>query len=167
LAIHPETVAALEERVGDRHRRELGTVTALLIRRYARAVGEDNPLYYDAEHARTHGYRDVIAPPNLVTGVIVWDEGPEEQDLRRDGTPPGVLADLPHAEGLRVMGGGEEMVFHAPITAGTVVYERTTLVDVAVRDTKSGPMGVLTYEDVYEDADGNAFVTTTRTGLAR
>src|SRR3954463_15803592 len=33
------------------------------IKEYARAVGETNPVYLDAEAARGAGYADVVAPP--------------------------------------------------------------------------------------------------------
>src|SRR4030042_4787005 len=32
------------------------------IKRYAEAIEDPNPLYYDVEHARKMGYRDIVAP---------------------------------------------------------------------------------------------------------
>ena len=40
------------------------------IRYFAQAIGDLNPLYLDAEYARSHGYRDVIAPPTWITEKI-------------------------------------------------------------------------------------------------
>ncbi|MFD9892288.1 MaoC family dehydratase N-terminal domain-containing protein [Amycolatopsis sp. NPDC059027] len=37
------------------------------IREFADAIGDENPLYRDAEAARAAGYPDVIAPPTFVT----------------------------------------------------------------------------------------------------
>lgn len=167
MPVQEDTLAALRKRVGTAHSRRLGEVSDVLIRRYARAVGETNPLYFDREYARAYGHPDIVAPPNLVTAIQLWDEGPAEADLRHDGTPHGVLHGLPHADQVRTMGGGEEMRFHAPITAGTVLHERTTLVDITTRESRSGPMAVLRYEDVYHSEDGTPFLTTIRTRIFR
>ena len=35
------------------------------VRRYAEAVGDDNPLYRDEEYAAATKYRGIIAPPGL------------------------------------------------------------------------------------------------------
>lgn len=147
--------------------RNLGTVTAVLIRRYARAIGESDPLYYDADFARGRGHADVVAPPNLVTAVSVWDEGDATDDLRADGTPAEIhLHGLP-TSGIRVMGGGEDMEFHAPVTAGTTLIERSTLVDAELREGRSGPLIVVRYRDEYLDGQGRVYVTTTRKVLVR
>lgn len=147
--------------------RSLGTVTAVLIRRYARAIGESNPLYYDAEYARGHGYADVVAPPNMVTAVSIWDEGDATDNLRTDGTPAEIhLHGLP-ATGVRVMGGGEDMEFHAPVTAGTTLQEHSTLIDAELHEGHSGPLIVVRYRDDYLDDHGRGYVTTTRKVLVR
>jgi acyl dehydratase len=40
------------------------------IRQFARAIGDDNPLYHDLEAAKAAGYADLVAPPTfLVTAV--------------------------------------------------------------------------------------------------
>ena len=36
------------------------------IRYFALAIGDDNPLRTDVEHARSAGYADVVAPPTLI-----------------------------------------------------------------------------------------------------
>ena len=37
------------------------------IRRFAQAIGDENPAYTDPEAARALGHRDVIAPPTFLT----------------------------------------------------------------------------------------------------
>src|SRR4051794_24544879 len=88
----------------------LGEVSALMIRRYARACGDENSLYHDAEYARAHGYADIIAPPNLLTSIVDWNEGGLEPNLREDGTEGEAIAGVPPS-GVRIMGGGEDMRF--------------------------------------------------------
>ncbi len=167
MPVDDALLGSIRTRVGVATTRSLGTVTDVMIRRYARAIGESNPLYYDAEYARSRGYADVVAPPNLVTAVSVWDEGDDTADLRTDGTPAEIhLHGLP-TSGVRVMGGGEDMEFHAPITAGTTLEERSTLIDAELREGRSGPVIVVRYRDDYRDDQGRLFVTSTRKVLVR
>ena len=41
------------------------TITAAVISQFARLIGDDNPLYHDAEFAKTTPYGSIIAPPSL------------------------------------------------------------------------------------------------------
>jgi acyl dehydratase len=167
MALDESVRAGLEAELGVEHVEELGEISALVIRRYAAAVGDTNPLYTDAEYARAQGYADIVAPPNFIAAVINWSPGAPYDRLREDGTEadshlPGVPA-----KGVRVMGGGEEMSFEAPVVAGTVVARTTTLVEVSDRDSSQGPMLVARYRDVYRDAAGGQLLHSVRTVLLR
>lgn len=166
MAVDQALLETIRTRIGSERTHQLGEVSGVLIRRYARAIGESDPIHFDTAHARRQGYADVVAPPNLVTAVSVWDEGPPAGDLRADGTPADALEDLP-TEGVRVMGGGEDMEFHRPITAGTVIEERSMMTDVELREGRSGPVIVITYRHEFSDPDGRLLVTTTRKLLLR
>jgi acyl dehydratase len=144
----------------------LGEVTALMIRRYARACGDENPLYHDEEFAREHGYPGIIAPPNLLTSIIDWDEGASEDELREDGTAGEAIVGIPQS-GVRIMGGGEDMEFHIPAVAGDRVHLRTKLDAVEERETKSGRMAILRYRNTYETEDGRTLMTCMRSILLR
>lgn len=167
MPIDEALLDSIRANIGAEVTTSLGTLTAVTIRRYARAIDDANPLYHDTEFARRHGYADVVAPPNLVSAVSVWDEGPATEDLREDGTPTTVqLAGLP-TSGVRVMGGGAAMEFHTPITAGTTIVERTTLVDAELTTGRQGDIIVVTYRQEFMDDDGVALVTSTRKVLVR
>ncbi|MQA84190.1 MAG: hypothetical protein GEV03_06100 [Streptosporangiales bacterium] len=156
----------IRDRIGHRETIGLGVVTALQIRRYARAVGEDNPLYHDPEYARKRGFADVIAPPNMVPSIVDWGEGDVEEELLTDGTAPGHLLGLDISD-VRIMGGGEEMEFHRPVTAGTRLTLHSELVDVAQRQAKTGLMIVLSFRNNYRDEAGIPLLTCNRTVLLR
>ncbi|MDQ6523957.1 MaoC family dehydratase N-terminal domain-containing protein [Nocardioides sp. LHD-245] len=166
MAVDQTLFESIHTRIGTQRTHQLGEVTGVLIRRYARAIGETDPIHYDTAYARRQGYADVVAPANLVTAVSVWDEGPPTEDLREDGTPAAALEDLA-PDGVRVMGGGEDMEFHRPITAGTTVEERSTMTDVELRAGRSGPVIVVSYRHEFTDAAGRLLVTTTRKLLLR
>lgn len=155
-------------RIGEEETTELGSLTAVDIRRYARAVGEDHPLYNDAEYARGRGYADVVAPPNMVPSLVEWGAGTAEEDLLPDGTAGDHLLGVSvSGSDVRVMGGGEEMEFHRPVVAGTRVTLQSTLIDVTERETRTGPMIVLRYRNLYRDEAGTPLLTCHRTVLLR
>src|SRR5690242_11409478 len=81
--------------------RRRGTVVRREFQRWAAAVGDRNPLYFDGEFARAHGYRDVIAPPLFLPVVTlgVADLGA----LRPDGVPGGFLGAVPLPHTPRLM----------------------------------------------------------------
>ena len=167
MAVDEAVLARLEEELGVEHSEELGEVSAILIKRYAAAVGETNPLYTDVDHARSEGYSDVIAPPNFIAAVINWSPGAPYDRLREDGTEADAHLPGVPAKGVRVMGGGEEMTFERPVVAGTFVTRATTLISVSERDSSQGPMLVARYRDVYRDTSGDTLLRTVRTVLLR
>ncbi|MBO9524101.1 MAG: MaoC family dehydratase N-terminal domain-containing protein [Nocardioidaceae bacterium] len=166
MTVDESVLASIRTQVGVETSHDLGQITAVMIRRYARAIGETNPLYYDTDVARAHGHADIVAPPNFVTAVSVWDEGPPEEGLRSDGVPLSALESLP-AQGVRVMGGGEDMEFHAPITAGTSVVERTAMLDAELVQGSKGAFIVVRYRHEFVDQDGRLLLTSTRKVLLR
>jgi acyl dehydratase len=167
MAIDAKLVAALEAERGVEHTEELGLVSAESIKRYAAAVGDTNPLYTDRAHARARGHHDVLAPPNFIAAVITWGAGGAYARLREDGTEADTHLPGVPASGVRVMGGGEEMTFIAPVVAGTQLSRSTMLMTVTERASSQGPMLVVRYRDHYRDADGESLMQTIRTVLLR
>lgn len=167
MEIDAALLAGLQAQVGVEHHEELGEISALLIRRYAAAVGETNPLYSDVEYARSRGYADVVAPPNFVAAVINWSPGAPYNRLREDGTETDTHLPGVPAQGVRVMGGGEEMTFHRAVVAGMTLTRTTVLLDISERDSSQGPMLILRYRDAYRDRDGATLLESLRTVLLR
>ena len=50
-------------KVGTVVARRTGVVNVKEFQRWAASVKDRNPLYFDPDYARAHGYRDVIARP--------------------------------------------------------------------------------------------------------
>ena len=80
-------------RIGSETARASGRVVKQEFQRWAAAVKDRNPLYFDADFARAHGYRDVIAPPLYVQYVTLGVT--DLATLRPDGTPGGQAGDIP------------------------------------------------------------------------
>lgn len=157
----------LRAQVGVESTRYLGEITRQLVARYARAIGDDDPLFFDPEQARARGHHDVVAPPNLLSSVMCWDEGTPTHELRADGTEGRSLpAGLPASE-FRILGGGEEIELLAPVTAGMRVVERVVLRSVLPAEAQGAHMVALTYEHLYSTADGQPLLRSTRTVIVR
>ena len=166
MSVDERLFADIKANIGSTTRTELGEVTALHIRRYALAIGDPNPLYHDAEYARSRGHADIVAPPNMLPSIIEWGVGHPEAELNVDGTT-GEHLDGMDTTGVRTMGGGEAMTFHHPVVAGSRVTQTTTLADATMREGRSGPMIVVRYRNRYHDEHGTELMTCDRTMLLR
>lgn len=128
------------------------------IRYFARAVGDDNPLYTDDEYARRHGYDGVVAPPTLIcetnqyTDLTRDDDGHAGHDWHLD------------VPGTRRVRGGNSYEFHRAVRPGDVVTARWTLADMTERTTRDGrAMLIVTSRAEYTDAEARLLVTNEET----
>jgi acyl dehydratase len=159
-------VDEIRAQIGDTEEPITAVIDPMLSRRYARSIGETNPIYLDEAAAIAHGYPGLVVPPNFLPSYLDWTDGGPEDELRPDGTPLDEMKWLP-SEGLRIMGGGEEMVFHEPLIAGTEVTLTSALHDVESRESKGKLMVILKIRNTYTAADGTVLMTATRTVLGR
>lgn len=166
MAVTMQLVEQIRQHVGDTSHPIRATIDPLMSQRYARAIGETDPLYFDEEYAKSKGYAGIVVPPNCLPSYMDWTDGGPEEDLRIDGTPTAEMQWIP-TEGVRIMGGGEEMFFHAPLIAGTEVVLTEELEDVTARESKSGLMFVIRIRHRYRTADGELIMTSVRTVLGR
>jgi acyl dehydratase len=144
--------------------RVLGEITALAFQRYAIAVGDPNPIYFDDAAARAAGYPGVVAPPNFLSSVLGWEAGPPENELLEDGTEPKIL--VTEIQGLRLMGGGHDLTFGEPVRPGDVITARRKLVDLYQRESKMGPLTFAISEILYTNQRGEHVVTCRETVIA-
>lgn len=166
MAVTTEMVDGIRQQVGSKTPPIHAVIDGLQSRRYARAIGETNPLYLDEEYAKSRGYAGLVVPPNFLPSYMDWTDGGPEDELRIDGTPKAEMQWVPE-EGVRLMGGGEEMFFHAPVIAGTEVVQTEELADITSRESRSGLMFVMTIRHRYESAEGELLMTSVRTVLGR
>jgi acyl dehydratase len=91
------------------------------IREYAAAIGERAPICHDVEAARAAGYADVVAPP-MFAAVYSWRAlGPAVLD-------PEVGIDFS-----RLVHGGQEFTWHAPVVAGDEITTAAALKEKSER----------------------------------
>ncbi len=136
----------------------LGEITLRELQRYAVAVGDMNPLYFDEEYARASAYGGIIAPPNFLTAIIGWHPGPTEDKLTPDGRPASREYTLPLKGVSRAMGGGQELEFLLPVRPGDSFTRVTKLVDITEKEGKSGPLVIVEAEQRYVNQRGETAV---------
>jgi acyl dehydratase len=158
--------ASLRSLEGREQELVIGPVRELEFRRFALASGEADPRYLDADAARALGYPGIIAPPGYLSAVMGWQAGPPAEQLRPDGTSGAEIADLP-LEGLRVMGGGQELELGLPVVDGTHVTMRTAVESVKFKQGRSGELIIVTVTRTFVDADGALLVRCRESFIAR
>jgi acyl dehydratase len=117
-----------EARVGERSQPVVTEVEKGSIRRFAEALGETHPRYFDEDAARRAGYRSLVAPP---TFAITLKRGPA----------PGLT--MP---GAGTIHGEQHFTYGAPIIAGDAIAVSSWLADVKVREGSRGRMTLVTVE---------------------
>jgi acyl dehydratase len=119
------------------------------IRKFALALGETDPVFFDVAAARAAGYRDLLAPPTF--GVTI-----------PSGPVPGVQ--LPPAGNIH---GEQEFIFGPPIFAGDQITVVRQLAGMKERDGRSGKMQVYTFENRATNQDGDLVYTARQVIIVR
>jgi acyl dehydratase len=110
-----------------------------MIRRFAEALGDPNPIYVDEAAARAAGYPALVAPPTFPAALAVNEKFRHSLDL-----------------GTRLVLHGEQQIeYGRPVLAGDRLTLRSKVADVLERPGSSGPMDVLVVEDEARDPQGN------------
>ncbi len=138
-------------------------ITARESQRYAMAVDDLNPVYFDEDAARAAGYRTIVAPPTFM-GHAVAVTKPLSQ-LREDG----IFRGGRHLRlGVaRVMAGGDDWEFVRPAYVGDVVTAETRLHSLDEHEGRSGPFVTTVVQTIFTDADGEVVARLRQTGIAR
>ena len=118
---------------------------------YARAVGEENPVYYDRAAAKEGGFRDVVAPPMF---AVVYSWG----SVALPAVDPAV--DLNFA---MLVHGGQEFAWREPVCSGDVISTVASVKDIS----EKGGMGFYVFETVSTNQDGQEVVRGTWTNIVR
>ena len=122
------------------------------IRRFADAVDDANPLYYDEKYARNSKYGSVIAPPGFFgwplkqirNSPLAIDIPPElESAFAQAGYPLSLVLD-----------GGIEYEFFLPVRAGDVLSAITTIRSLRERSAEAGTIIVAFLDTIYHNQAG-------------
>jgi acyl dehydratase len=120
------------------------------IARYAIAIGDPDPVYFDGDAAVRAGHRAIPAPVGFVYWAAhPWCQSIPPERLQEDGLPA-ASDPLRVPIGLkRVVRGGDEYQFFGRLYAGDRVTLRRRILDVYERQGKSGLMVFVIEACVY------------------
>jgi acyl dehydratase len=140
-----------------------GVVVKRAFQDWAAAVGDLNPLYFDADVARSAGHRDVVMPPMFLSQVTSRVRFLAE--LRPDGIPHSNTFGLPLPE--RRMAAAEETEFCAALYPGDYLTATRRLAGVEQKHGRSGDFALVTLEIAYHDEAGRQVARTVASIIAR
>jgi acyl dehydratase len=151
--------------IGTETGRASGIVVKKEFQRWAAAVKDRNPLYFDADFARAHGYRDVVMPPMYLSHVTL---GVADLDaLRPDGIPGSGGGDIPLPHTPRRMAGGENVTFHQPVYDGDVLTSTRVVQSIEQKQGRSGAFVLVTSRTTYVNQAGVTVAEAVSSMIAR
>ena len=131
--------------------------------RYAYAVGDENPLYFDEKAAHSAGYRTITVPPLFITHALVLPK--PANTLREDGLYEDTTS--VQREVSRMMFGGEEWDFIEPVCVGDEITATTRLADLDQKEGSKGPFVRLVRETTFVNQDEQVVARSRQIGIAR
>ncbi len=129
------------------------------IRRYADAVGNDNPLYYDEEYASKSRYGGIIAPP----GFFGWSA----KTIASSEAIIGLMGVLINAGYAGILDGGISYEFYLPVHADDTLVASPKVKDVTAKEGKSGTMIICQFETSYLNQNGDLVAKATQHLIGR
>jgi len=151
-------------------------VEASHILMFARAVGDENPIYADPEYAKGTEVGAVIAPPTFVQASAQFDPDyflrpkPGQPWFGSGGSPTGVVREKKEGEGSGAAAGGlhaeQHYVYHRHPKAGDVLTGTQREGKTWTKEGKRG--GKLHFSETvieYRDQNGELVVTATGVGV--
>ncbi|MDD3937862.1 MaoC family dehydratase N-terminal domain-containing protein [Rhodoferax sp.] len=109
---------------------------------FAKATGQDNPVYFDEMAARAAGHPSLPVPPTFFFC------------LEMDGPNPMEIYERLGIDYAHVLHGEQHFVFHRMAFAGEVLCFKPRLADLY--EKKGGALGFLVWETRVEDSAGAA-----------
>ncbi len=126
------------------------------VRMFARAVGYNDPVYYDEAAAQAAGYRSLPAPPGYL-GTPVFD--PNRRGVRQQAMME------PSRPLKRVLNGGTDVEYLADVCAGDVLTSTSAIASIEERQGRLGEMLITTTKTTYRNESGKVVAIMTGTGI--
>jgi len=121
------------------------------IKKYADAVDDRNPVYWDEEYARNSRYGSIVAPPGFLGWPTKWTGSMPIRTRLRDEVSA-ILAQAGYSRGLD---GGVEYEFFCPVRAGDVLTALPRIIDIYEREGKAGKLTFSVVETTYTNQNGD------------
>jgi acyl dehydratase len=120
------------------------------IRRYAEAIDDSNPIYWDVDYAKTTRYGELICPP----GFFGWPIKAEAIPICREVVE--ITNKIPELTGLpTLLDASIEHEFVRPIRAGDTLTVIPRIVNIEPREAKGKKRVFFTYEISFINQNGS------------
>ncbi len=123
------------------------------LRFFARATGQDDPIYLDEDAAKAAGYSALPAPPTFLFSIDLEQDNPME------------FLDVLGVDIARILHGEQEFTYHKPICAGDRITMQSRVADIY--DKKNGAMEFVVQEYKATNQHGEHVADMTRTIVVR
>lgn len=120
------------------------------IRKFAEAIGDDNPIYYDEPAARAAGLKTIVAPPTFLCTFR-----------------PRELPDLNITFGRVRLNGGNAYEYLQPVYAGDTITVTAQYADVVERTGRTGNMVFVFTDLTFTNQHGDVVARGRNTGIMR
>lgn len=118
------------------------------IRRFAEAIGDENPLFNNEREARKTPFGGMIAPPTFCRSLMA----------------PMVEVQL-NMSSFRGLDGGSDWEYFEPIRPGDRITVQTKIADLRESEGRLGPMVFTTTETTYTNQFGQVCAIQRSTGI--
>jgi len=135
MVIDAKIVKKLQSQVGIAGQPLVYEIEKGMIKRFARAIGDPNPLWQDEEYGAKTSYGGIIAPPNF---VLTLGFG-------------GVLQDFISDPEITVLHASTELNSYHEVRPGDVITVASTIKSIRERQGEAGKMIFITLDMVYKN----------------
>ena len=153
-----EDVLAMIGRENVRHY----VVTKRDIRRFAQAIGETNPIYFDEDYAKSTKYGTIVAPPLFCQIFTFEDVHPDR--LPKDGSPIEIDVPIPAQ---RTVGGASSYEIFQRVRVGDQITVKSTLKDIYTKQGKSGKLYFVVVETEFFNQENKLIAKESATYIKR
>lgn len=122
-----------------------------MVQRFLDAIGDQNPLWQDEDYARKTAYKGTIVPPMMLVTSM----------MSGGGTRP----ELPPTPLTRILDGGGEWEFFAPIRVGDALTTSTRLKNIRETEGRLGKMLILMFETTHRNQKGEVVARSSGTQI--
>jgi len=137
-------------------------VTKRDIKRFAQAIGETNPIYFDEKYDKSTKSGVILAPP-LFCQIFTFEDVPVDQ-LPSDGSPIEIDVPIPAQ---RTVGGASSYEIFQRVKAGDQITAKSTLKDVFTKEGKSGRLYFVIVETEFSNQRKEPVAKETATYIKR
>jgi len=141
------------------------------IKKFADAVDDPNPLYWDEEYARNSRYGSLIATPGFFGWPIKFARGstfPQAAEAKDTSEPTVDLRALLAKAGYgRTLDGGMEYEFFCPVRAGDTLAASSRIKDIIERKGSTGKLAFVIRETTYTNQNGELVAKARATSIHR